>query len=713
MDDEATRRTFLRLTGAGLATMGLASVAGAGAAATKNGWSTAESGTGKTLYDAVSTLEGPYAVGSGGDILARRVEGWEQVLDAGPTTESNPLRGTDVTDDGRNVWFAGGSGVVAQYDVVDEELTDYSAPKGKTSTWLNVSVRGAAGDETVYLINGSGEFLSGQKTAEGGMDWETVIKPGSGSSAPGIDFYSLEEGYVTDTNSKVYRTTDGGDTWTTVGIDGASVGLYDVGAINEGDLDVAGGSGRIFRLNDGDGDGWKRKDVGGNTVLGLVRKGPSGLAAGTGGYVYDRLENKWDRVETPTANTLRGVALDAENLFPDAAVGSSGTIVERGAFEASPPDTITITGTAGTSTDYQFEVNGTVIKGDLADSNDQVSNTTVTGTVSGDADSYQFSSDIVDFAVTAGDPADLTITINGEPQTVSQLADVAWTEADSPTGETLSGATYGADRPYAVGDGGQVLARESTGWEIVVDKFPGGAANTLTCADASIQGEKVWFAGSSGAVGKYDTATGEVSDYSAPDGKTSTWEAIAVAGAAGSETIYLANGSGEVLVGQNSVRSVTWGTASKPGGGSSIKGADTLDASTGYFSDTNAKVYETTDSGDSYDTIGIDGGSVGLYGVGAVSRDDISVAGGDGSIFRYNGAVWTKLAVSSKEFNGIERDGENGLVVGGSGRIYRRTWNGWEREETNNGNTLNSVTIGTSRPDVAVGSSGTILERSL
>jgi hypothetical protein len=97
-------------------------------------------------------------------------------------------------------------------------------------------VVGAAGDETVYLINGSGEFLSGEKTAEGGMDWDTAIKPGGGSSAPGIDFYSPDEGYVTDTNSKVYRTTDGGESFETVGIDGASVGLFDVGAINEGDL---------------------------------------------------------------------------------------------------------------------------------------------------------------------------------------------------------------------------------------------------------------------------------------------------------------------------------------------------------------------------------------------------------------------------------------------------------------------------------------------
>lgn len=182
---------------------------------------------------------------------------------------------------------------------------------------------------------------------------------------------------------------------------------------------------------------------------------------------------------------------------------------------------------------------------------------------------------------------------------------------------------------------------------------------------------------------------------------------------AGSETIYLANGSGEVLVGQNNAGEVTWSSSIKPGGGSSIKGGDLIDPTTSYFSDTNAKVYESTNGRDSYDTIGIPGGSVGLYGVGAADRDDVSVAGGDGSVFRYNGAIWTKLAVSGSGLSALERADTSGLTVGGSGTVYRRTWTGWEEEKTPTGNTLQRVTFGTSGPDVAVGSSGTIIERQV
>ena len=295
----------------------------------------------------------------------------------------------------------------------------------------------------------------------------------------------------------------------------------------------------------------------------------------------------------------------------------------------------------------------------------------------------------------------------------SAATENGWSTVESGTGKTLYDAVSTLEEPYAVGSGGDVLARRAEGWEQVLDAGPTTESNTLRGIDVTDDGRNVWFAGSSGAVGKYDTATGEMSDYSAPNSKSSTWESILIGGAAGSETIYLANGSGEVLVGQNSAGKVTWGDALEPGGGSSIKGGDLIDPTTSYFSDTNAKVYESTNDGESYDTIGIEGGSIGLYGVGAADRDDISVAGGDGSVFRYNGAVWTKLAVGGSGLNALERAGTSGLTVGGSGTIYRRTWTGWEEEETPAGNALQGVTFGTSGPDVAVGSSGTILERQV
>lgn len=218
-------------------------VSSVGSAATENGWSTVESGTGKTLYDAVSTLEEPYAVGSGGDVLARRAEGWEQVLDAGPTTESNTLRGIDVTDDGRNVWFAGSSGAVGKYDTATGEMSDYSAPNSKSSTWESILIGGAAGSETIYLANGSGEVLVGQNSA-GKVTWGDALEPGGGSSIKGGDLIDPTTSYFSDTNAKVYESTNDGESYDTIGIEGGSIGLYGVGAADRDDISVAAAMGR-------------------------------------------------------------------------------------------------------------------------------------------------------------------------------------------------------------------------------------------------------------------------------------------------------------------------------------------------------------------------------------------------------------------------------------------------------------------------------------
>ncbi|WP_256685740.1 dockerin type I domain-containing protein [Halococcus qingdaonensis] len=634
-DINRNRRRFLELTGAAALAAGVGTAVSGTAGAQASAWSAADSSTGKTLNDVVQTSEGPYAVGSGGLVLARRDDGWETVISKGPTVESNTLKGAGVTDDGNHVWFAGGSGVIGQYDVADEELTDYSAPMGKTSTWEDLAVTGKSGSETVHLVNGSGEVLNGTKNDSGGMDWGEAQKPGSGSSMKGIDFASSSVGHISNTSTKVYETTDDGGSYQEIGIDGGSIGLYGVASVSESDVNVAGGSGTIYRY---DGSTWSPLKVGQNTIYGIDRDGEMGLAAGSGGRVYERNgPGTWSEVETPTTNTLRGAALDTAGGYPDVAVGSSGTIVERGEYTADPP-------------------------------------------------------------------------AERKPRPDS----ANWTEASSPTGKGLNDTVLSSQGPYAVGGGGRVLERGSTGWTTVIEKGPTTQGNTLTGAGVTDDGNHVWFAGGSGVIGQYDVGSGTKTDYSKPEGKSSTWEDIAVVGAAGSETVFLINGSGEFFSGtKNGSGGMDWGSAVKPGGGSSAKGLDFIDESTGYICDTNSKVYETTNGGDSWEEIGIGGGSVGLYDVAAVSSDEINVAGGDGSIFRYNGSVWTKLYAGQNTLNAITREGKKGLAAGSSGTVLERTGSGWQSDETPTSNGLEGIVLDTtgSYPDVAVGASGTIVER--
>ncbi|WP_227378342.1 WD40/YVTN/BNR-like repeat-containing protein [Haladaptatus halobius] len=290
---------------------------------TTSGWRRVESPTEKTLYSVVQSTKGPYAVGEGGKVLAERRDGWVVVVKHGPTGEGNTLRGTAVSDDGRHVWFAGGSGVLGVYDVVNRQMTDYSAPKEKTSTWEDIAVTGSAGGEHIYLINGSGELLQGENDG-GKVNWGTVIKPGGGSSMKGIAFVDEGIGYICDTNAKVYETLNGGDKWSTIGIEGGSVGLYDVAPVSPDRINVAGGSGSVFRYN---GFTWTRLKLGENTINAIDRTKDGGLAAGGGGSIY-RLTDNWQVEPTPTTNTLHGIIVGTED-FSETAIGGSGTILQR------------------------------------------------------------------------------------------------------------------------------------------------------------------------------------------------------------------------------------------------------------------------------------------------------------------------------------------------------------------------------------------------
>ena len=283
--------------------------------------------TTKTLNSAVNTSEGPFAVGGGGDVIARRKSGWQKVVEYGPQARSRLLTGADVTDDGKAVWFVGSSGVIGEYRVDTNTLTNYSAPKGKTSTWEDVAVVGKAGkNERFYFVNGSGELLIGVRQESGAVKYKDVIKPGGGSTIPGIDFHSRKKGHVTTTSQFVAETTDGGMNWNRIGIDFSGASFFDVASVTTTDVNVAAGGGIVYRY---DGFRWTPHviDDGRQAIRGIDRDKEKGFAAGSGGKVYERQSaGQWRRYQTPTKRMFNGVASGPSY---DVAVGGGGTIVER------------------------------------------------------------------------------------------------------------------------------------------------------------------------------------------------------------------------------------------------------------------------------------------------------------------------------------------------------------------------------------------------
>lgn len=328
-----SRRSFAK------AAAGVATVSAGGALfvnsteAASSGFTEVASPTKKTLYGVVQTANGPFAVGKDGNVLTRIDGTWRTVVDDGPHTRNNSMRTVGVSDDGERIWFAGSSGALGAYDVHTGDKYDYSAPKGKTSTWEGISVAGSIENEVIYAANGSGEVLKGTHDSEGCVVWGEVTKPGSGSTIPALDFRESDTavGHAVDTTSQAYETRDGGDTWEKIGIPDAQVNLYDVISYTADDgtptVYGAGGDGKIYWL-DCDCDNWTPLDVGSATLQGIDYRNDDKIACGAGGNVYEVTDQMgWESVDSPVSADLNEVAYGDD--APDVIVGDSGTILER------------------------------------------------------------------------------------------------------------------------------------------------------------------------------------------------------------------------------------------------------------------------------------------------------------------------------------------------------------------------------------------------
>ncbi|WP_277554130.1 hypothetical protein [Halobaculum limi] len=287
-------------------------------------WEPVESPTMKSLYAVTATRDGPYAVGESGRIVARCHLGWATVSKHGPGNGGNALFDADGTDDGRAMWAAGDSGAVGRYDVVTRTSTDFSAPLGKTSSWEAVGVLGVAGEEWVFLLNGSGELLRGRYGGDGTVDWDDPFEPGSGTTGTAVAFGDNGFGYVVDSGGEVFKTVDR-EEWRRIGIDTTSDSLFDVSPFGEERAAAAAQDGRIFRYNGFD---WTTIEAGTADLHAIDRTKRGGLAVGESGVIYQLTPDGWQQDSLQASAALHGATLGA-GQYPPVAVGDSGEIVER------------------------------------------------------------------------------------------------------------------------------------------------------------------------------------------------------------------------------------------------------------------------------------------------------------------------------------------------------------------------------------------------
>ena len=305
---------------------------------------------------------------------------------------------------------------------------------------------------------------------------------------------------------------------------------------------------------------------------------------------------------------------------------------------------------------------------------------------------------------------------------VSTEAQPGWHAVDAPTETTLRDAIVSTNGGYAVGDGGTVLASgerngderaedDEDGCRVLLEDGPAAGGNDLRGVDATNDGGAVWVAGDSGSLGRIDAGTGRHVDYTAPEDITDNWLGVAVAGGAGSETVLLINGSGAVLRGAYRGDTLEWSGPEKPGSGSSLSGVSLLENGVGYCCDTNDGVFETTDGGESFERVGLEGADGTLTDIATTGKGECLVAADDGVVHRYDGPTWTPERVADRAATGIARHGER-VAVCTDGAVCERTeaTAEWERIDIDASGPLLGVSIDGAR-GVAVGENGTLVEQ--
>jgi len=283
-----------------------------------------------------------------------------------------------------------------------------------------------------------------------------------------------------------------------------------------------------------------------------------------------------------------------------------------------------------------------------------------------------------------------------------------WETVESPTGNALYDVEYTSAGVYAIGAGGVVLRRGAEGYRKVLDGGPTGNGNSLYGADVTDDGERLWFVGSSGAIGEYDVTTGNLVDHSAPLDVTNNFNDVSVTGEAGEANVYVAGDSGKTYYSFENGASQTWDYVT-PGSGSNLNAIDFFGPRAGHSVDGNKTVFQTDDGG-TWDTIGLADANVNFYAVDADDFDDVWIAGG-GMIFHYDGAGWTPADTGDASLRDIEVAAADsaGLAVGGGGAVYDFDGREWVAQATPTGQNLKAVVRGPT--DVAVGAGGTVVER--
>jgi photosystem II stability/assembly factor-like uncharacterized protein len=176
-----------------------------------------------------------------------------------------------------------------------------------------------------------------------------------------IRFVDSKHGFALGGSGVMYRTSDGGDSWSrdvVTADDGFDPHLFDIVALDDGRLILVGEAGRLFRSS-ADQHGWRELQspyVG--SFFGLISLGSGNvLAYGMRGHVFHSLDggDSWVPLSTGTNQSLFAAAATTDRIYL-AGADSAVVTMRRGdpaiCTLGGTRDRLTISGLAQTSSGW-------------------------------------------------------------------------------------------------------------------------------------------------------------------------------------------------------------------------------------------------------------------------------------------------------------------------------------------------------------------------
>lgn len=195
-----------------------------------------------------------------------------------------------------------------------------------------------------HFKNAAEGFVSGKTsgkiyhTYDGGQNWESVTIPGVSSTKSFYDFYFLNDeiGYIVGLGGKVAKTTDGGNTWNTVGDNiNSTYNLYCTYWKSETQGYAGSGSGRLFITNDG-GITWTNLTYGSANIMDIWFKDDnSGVFVTAAGAIYytntgGDTQNSWIAANEMALDDLNGITCDQNGVYWAVGFSSNNTSTNIG-----------------------------------------------------------------------------------------------------------------------------------------------------------------------------------------------------------------------------------------------------------------------------------------------------------------------------------------------------------------------------------------------